>query len=348
MDSKYTIILFYKYTPVADPVAFMNWNKEIGSKLGLKGRVHIATEGINATLEGLHEDIEKYMTEIRSQNHADLKDLKIKTSPGYGEAFPNLKVKVKEEIVSLKLKSAKIEGETSGEVLTEEDVDPNQITGIHLSPDELKKWYDNNEDFVIIDMRNDYEYRVGHFKNSINPKMNNFRDLPKVLPKVLEENPQIKEKKVLTVCTGGVRCEKASGYLLKKGFKDVYQLDGGMHVFMEKYPGDKDQGLLSEFKGALYTFDNRVIMDFNGGIPKNDAATNPAKREIVGRCQVCKSPTERFDHCANDICHQRLLVCDTCAQDHIYVWCSKDCQENGRIGKVSVKDLGKAGVLITE
>jgi UPF0176 protein len=341
-ETQYTIILFYKYTPIKDPVAFMNWNKEIGAKLGLKGRIHIASEGINATVEGLNPQVEIYMEEIRKQQHADLADLKIKTSPGYGEAFPNLKVKVKEEIVALKLKGAVDENGNP-----EEDVDPRTTTGVHLAPEELKKWFENDEDFVVIDMRNDYEFRVGHFKDSINPGMNNFRDLPKVLPKILENNPEIKKKKVVTVCTGGVRCEKASGYLLKKGFEDVYQLDGGMHMFMEKFPGDKDKGEVSDFKGALYTFDNRVIMDFNGGEPKPEAATNPKKREIVGKCQVCLGPTERFDHCSNDICHLHLLVCDDCAKNHIYVWCSKDCQENGRIGKTPAKDLETRGALIT-
>lgn len=337
MKTDYTIILFYKYTPVADPEAFMKWGKTVGAKLNLKGRIHIAKEGINATAEGFPTDIEEFIEEIRVQGFANLKDVKIKKSPGTGESFPNLKVKVKEEIVSLKLPNA-IEHDP------EEDIDPRFTTGIHLPPEELKKWYENNEDFVVIDMRNDYEYRVGHFKDSINPCMKNFRDLPKVLPKILENNPELKNKKVLMVCTGGVRCEKASGYLIKKGFdKDkVYQLDGGMHTYMEQFPGDITKGQTPEFKGALYTFDNRITMDFNG----NDPKLHPEKREIVGRCQVCDNATERFEHCTNDICHQRLLVCEHCTKNHIYVWCSKDCQKNGRIGKTSAVDLENKGVCV--
>ncbi len=342
MESQYSIIIFYKYTPVPNPGAFRKWGKEIGAKLGLKGRIHIAEEGINATVEGLTENIHTFMEEIRKQEFADLKDADIKISAGYGEAFPNLKVKVKPEIVALKLTEAVDENGNP-----EEDVDPSRVTGIHLTPAELKALYEKNEDFVMFDMRNDYEYRVGHFKDAINPKMNNFRDLPKVLPKIIESNPEIKKKKVIAYCSAGVRCEKASAYLIKKGFENVYQLDGGIQRYMEKFPGNKDKGELSEYRGALYAFDNRITMDFNGGEPREDAATNPEKREIVGKCQVCQGATERYDHCANDVCHLHLLICEDCAKNHVYVWCSKDCQENGRIGLTPASELDKKGALIT-
>lgn len=348
-NTDYTIILFYKYTPVTNPEAFMHWHKELGARLNLSGRVHIATEGINATLEGHTADINTYIEEVRKQQFADLADASIKTSVGTGDAFPGLKVKVKPEIVSLKLKSAALAAnstDTLGRVgETEEDIDPNKITGVHLKPEELKAWYENGEDFIIIDMRNDYEYKVGRFKNSINPGLNNFRDLPSKLPKLIEENPGIKVKKVLTVCTGGVRCEKASGYLKAKGFTDVYQLDGGMHVYMEQFQGDPAKGKPSEFEGSLYTFDNRVTMDF---VHMGADAEANAKREIVGKCDVCKNPTERFGHCANDICHLHLLICEDCAKNHVYIWCSEDCKNHGRIGVTHAKDLGTEGVLIAK
>jgi UPF0176 protein len=323
----HTVILFYKYTPINDPEAFVKWHKKIGPNLGLTGRVHIAKEGINATLEGLNADIEEYIKLIKTQNFADLADVQIKTSIGIGDAFPKFKAKVREEIVALKLTRA--DG-------IEEDIDPNEITGVHLKPEELKQWYDNGEDFVIIDMRNDYEFKVGHFKNSINAGLKNFRDLPEILPKLIEKHPEIAEKKIITVCTGGVRCEKASGFLKKKGFPEVYQLDGGMHKYMEEFPGNATEGKPCEFRGALYTFDNRMTMDFVDG-----------DREIIGRCQVCQNPTERYGHCANDICHAHLLICKDCAVNHVYVWCSADCKDTGRVGVVHSADLGTEGVLVT-
>jgi UPF0176 protein len=304
-NDAYTVILFYKYTTVKDTKACQDWQRDLCSKLSLTGRVRIATEGINATLEGKNEDITTYIQNLRACEFADFSDIEIKTSIGTGEAFNKLSVKVHPEIVVFGLK---------------DDVNPNEITGVHLKPDELKKMYENNEDFVIIDMRNDYEYKVGHFKDSINPNIRNFREVDQVLPKILAEHPGIENKKVITVCTGGVRCEKASGYLLKKGFKDVYQLDGGMHVYMEKFPG-------KDFKGGLFTFDNRVVMDFT------------KDREIVGECDLCGVKTERFDNCINDECHVHMVVCPECRGNNEYIWCSDKCKLEGRLGKVRFSEM---------
>lgn len=310
LNPNYTVILFYKYTPIENTAECMQWQRELGTKLNLTGRVRIATEGINATLEGKNEDVATYIEELRATTCADFKDVEIKTSTGTGEAFHKLMVKVVPEIVILGL--------------GEKDIDPNQITGVHLKPEELRKWYQDNEDFIILDMRNDYEFRVGHFKNSINPPITNFRELADVLPDIVNQNPDIQNKKVLTVCTGGVRCEKASGYLMTQGFKDVYQLDGGMHKYMEQFPGE-------DFKGGLFTFDNRVVMDFT----KEKGIT----REVIGICDLCKEKTERFDNCINDECHIHMMVCHDCRAKNQYVWCSDKCKVEGRMGKVRFRDM---------
>lgn len=155
-------------------------------------------------------------------------------------------------------------------------------------------------------MRNDYEFKVGHFKNSVNPLMTNFRDLPKVLSES-EQLQKIKKasgegKKVLTVCTGGIRCEKASGYIMQKGFKNVYQLHGGMHKFMEQFPGE-------DFLGSLYVFDNRETTDF--------ATEKGIERSVVGKCDVCQATTEKYTNCANIECHLKMLCCESCLADSI-------------------------------
>lgn len=326
-----TVILFYKYTFVKKPEDFKDWQKHICDILSLKGRVLIAKEGINATLEGLNEHIDIYsrmiqgqsatsadlllvpdLVDMKNQVFANLDFVEMKTSIGTGVAFKNLKIKVRPEIVSLGL-----------EKYGEEDIDPNAITGTHLKPLQLKHMYETGEDFVVIDMRNDYEFKVGHFERSINPPMENFRELPNLLPQIIRNDPSILNKKVVTVCTGGVRCEKASGYLLKKGFTDVYQLDGGMHKFMEEFPGPKG----TEFKGGLFTFDDRVVMDFE----KN--------REIIGKCEICNISTERFDNCANDECHKHMIICDNCGRKHPFVWCRVSCKEEGRTGQIRFKDM---------
>jgi len=293
---KYKILLYYKYTKIENPEALMAWHRGVCDALGFKGRILIAKEGINGTIEGTEENADKYKELLRSigsdattKGMGKFADIQFKESEGTGEAFPKMKIKVRNEIVSLHL--------------GEDDVDPNKLTGKHLPPEELKKWYEAGDEFVVIDMRNDYEFAVGRFKDSINPSLENFRDLPKHLSEV----EGLKDKKVLTVCTGGVRCEKASGYLLKKGFKDVYQLDGGMHKYMEKFPGE-------DFLGTLYTFDNRVTMDFGG------------EREIVGECFHCKGKTERCENCANKSCNRRLICCDTCLASSVKPWCSDSCK----------------------
>lgn len=352
----YQILLYYKYTHVADPEGFVKWHKDICEQLGFKGRILIAEEGINGTLEGLKENTEKYVELLHAQNgtegtFGDFSTVAFKTSPGtaLGTAFPKMKVKARKEVVSLGL-----------DRYGEEDVDPNKTTGIHLEPEELKRWYESGEDFEIIDMRNNYEFKVGHFKNSINPEMENFRDLPKVLQES-EKLAQIKKaseegKKILTVCTGGIRCEKASGYIIKKGFKNVYQLHGGMHKFMEKYPGE-------DFLGSLYVFDNRETADFMEHKPGGE-------RVVVGKCDVCQTTTEAYTNCANIECHLKMLCCEGCLNESIqeikdliaqerdsgnesqaqalekilyvaggFVFCSDECKEyvKAKAGKVVVK-----------
>lgn len=287
MGNSYTIILFYKYTNISDTEALKLWHLEIGRRLNLTGRVIIATEGINSTLEGKNENIEKYIEELREL--PQFSDVPIKKSEGIGNAFPKLKVKVRPEIVAAHL--------------GEEDVNPEVLTGDYLTPEELKTWYESGKDFTVVDMRNDYEFKSGHFKDSIHPGIENFRELPDALPSI----DHLKEKTVVTVCTGGVRCEKASGFLKQKGFKNVFQLHGGMHNYMEKYPGE-------DFLGTLFTFDNRVTMHFGG------------EREIVGRCSMCNKKTENFSHCNNIECHKKMLKCEDCEDQGIKIFCKESCR----------------------
>ncbi len=292
--AKYTIILFYKYEEVQNPEGFREWNKQICEELGLKGRIIVAREGINATVEGKTEDIEKYLTSIKEigqekKEFGDFSDIEVKTSVGPGNSFPKLKVKARQEIVALSLGT--------------DDFSPRQTTGEYLAPEELKKWYESGKDFAIVDMRNDYEFKVGHFKNSINPDLENFRDLSKNIFKL----EPLKEKTVVTVCTGGVRCEKASGFLKKKGFKDVYQLKGGMHKYMEQFPGQ-------DFLGTLYTFDGRVVMDFGG------------EREVISHCELCGESSENYINCAYPLCHKHFIICQKCSKGEEN-FCSKNCEE---------------------
>lgn len=173
-------------------------------------------------------------------------------------------------------------------------------------------------------MRNDYELESGYFEKTVNDEigfnLNASRDLPEALEK---SNLRIhKDKKILTVCTGGVRCEKMSAYLINQGFQNVYQLHNGMHTYMEKYPGEN-------FKGTLFTFDNRMVMDFGG---KN--------REIIGKCVICNNNSENYTNCSNNsktnkddkskkLCNKKVIVCEECInnlKDNKENILCKDCQ----------------------
>ena len=274
------IILFYKYVRLADPEAVKKLQMEVCEKLNLKGRCIIAHEGINATFEGTKENIQEYVKELEKDER--FSKIHFKYSVGTGDAFPKLSVKVRKEIVSLHLGTC--------------DIDPNQITGAHLKPEELHEWIKGGREFYIVDMRNVYEHKVGHFKNSILPPIENFRDLPKII----EQIKHLKKKTVLTVCTGGVRCEKASGFLITLGFADVYQLDGGIVSYMEKYPNE-------DFRGKLYVFDGRVTMGF---------ITDDPKHLVVGKCDNCCGSSENYVNCANPVCHRHFINCEKCLNNN--------------------------------
>ncbi len=273
----YEIILFYKYVHIADPVKLMQSQKELQLRLGLKGRTIIASEGINATMEGTRENIEAYLENFFTDSR--FMGTHIKRAVGNGNGFPKTSVKVRSELVSLGLDKTC-------------DIDPNQLTGIHLKPEELHEWINQGKEFYIVDMRNAYEHLVGYFKGSILPPMTNFRDLPKFV----ESLRHLQNKTVLTVCTGGVRCEKASGYLLSQGFTDVYQLDGGIVSYMEKYPNE-------DFLGKLYVFDSRIAMGFY---------TDDPNHQIVGKCLFCSVVSERYTNCSVDDCNRKFIACSDC------------------------------------
>ncbi|MEK7602042.1 MAG: rhodanese-related sulfurtransferase [Patescibacteria group bacterium] len=282
----YQVLLFYKYVTIEDPTVLMHEVRTLAQKHHLLGRVLIAEEGINGTLEGTLPNTEAFVSAFFSNPR--FTDILVKRSTGNGVSFKKLVVKVRDEIVGTRF---------------DKEIDPRVRTAPRIQPEELRSWYEQGEDFVVVDMRNDYEYRSGHFTDSINPGLSNSRDLPEALPKLAV----YKDKKVLTVCTGGVRCEKMSAYLLHEGFSDVYQLENGIHGYMEKYPG-------KDFKGTLYTFDKRLTMDFGGD------------REVVGRCYHCDTPTETYVNCGNDFCHLHFLVCSECKGEGS-AYCTPTCKE---------------------
>ncbi len=285
----YEILLYYKYTNISNPEVFFQEHKLLCKKLNLTGRIIIAKEGLNGTVEGLSENTQKYVDIMLADPR--FADMNFKRSVGTGNAFRRMSIKLRSEIVSAHLGS--------------QDVNPAVTTGKYLSAEELHSWIHSEKEFYIVDMRNDYEFAVGFFKNSILPPLKNFRDLPKILPKL----SHLKNKTVVTVCTGGVRCEKASGFLVTHGFKDVYQLHNGIVTYMEKYPEE-------DFVGKLYVFDGRITMGFN---------SPTIEHEIVGVCKKCKIKCENFVNCARPSCNKHFICCQNCHDKNGKPFCSLWC-----------------------
>ncbi|WP_409303844.1 rhodanese-related sulfurtransferase [Peribacillus sp. SCS-155] len=297
----YRILLYYKYVQIDNPEEFAAEHKALCNDLGLKGRILIANEGINGTVSGTVEQTEKYMEAMK--NDSRFADMVYKIDEADEHAFPKMKVRARKELVTLRL---------------EDDVDPLELTGKYLSPKEFFQQM-QDEDTVVLDARNTYEYDLGHFRGAIRPDVENFRDLPQW---VRDNKDQLEGKKILTYCTGGIRCEKFSGWLVKEGFEDVGQLHGGIATY------GKDPEVQGElWDGQMYVFDERISVPIN-------------KKEhvIVGRDYFTGEPCERYVNCANPECNKKILASEE--SEHKYMRsCSHECRVHPRNRYVAEHNL---------
>ncbi|HVS58783.1 MAG TPA: rhodanese-related sulfurtransferase [Candidatus Saccharimonadales bacterium] len=279
------IILYYKFTPIRDPEMVRLWQRALCEKLSLRGRILISEHGINGTLGGDVDDLKEYV--IATKEFAGFKDTVFKWSDGSREDFPKLSIKVRPEIVTF--------GATD-----ELQVDEHGVVGggTHLKPEqvhELVKTY--GDDVIFFDGRNAYEAKVGKFKNAVVPDTRTTKDFLAELNSGKYDH--LKDKHVVTYCTGGVRCEVLSPLMKNRGFKHVYQMDGGIVKYGEKYG---DEGL---WEGSLYVFDGRMGVKFSG------------KAKDIGKCVHCGGKTSRYTNCANKACNELIVVCESCEQ-HTY------------------------------
>lgn len=269
MPSPLTVLLYYKYVRVENPAGLMSAQRELCESLGLKGRILIAGEGINGTVAGTAEAAEAYKNALRAL--PEFADVVFKASLADAQPFPRLEIKVRREIVTL----------GAGEAL-----DPASQGAPHLSPDEWRRMIEE-EDVVLFDVRNRYESEVGRFKGAITPPIENFRELPAILPRYSE----FKDRKVLMYCTGGIRCEKASALFRQAGFRHVFQLEGGIVTYGERH-GD------AHWEGDCFVFDGRMMVPVGAS----------AEREPAGRCEHTGAPTRNVVNCLHDPCHRFMLV----------------------------------------
>ena len=288
----YRVLLYYKYTTIEDPETFAADHLAFCKAHHLKGRILVSTEGINGTLSGTKEETDQYIEHM----HADerFKDMVFKIDEADGHAFKKMHVRPRKEIVALDL---------------EEDVDPRQTTGKYLSPSEFKKALED-DDTVIIDARNDYEFDLGHFRGAIRPDITRFRDLPDWIK---DHEDILEGKKIVTYCTGGIRCEKFSGWLVKEGFEDVAQLHGGIATY-GKDPETQGQ----YWDGKMYVFDERISVD-----------VNHVDRTVIGKEWFDGTPCERYINCSNPECNKQILVSEENEAKYLGA-CSYDCAKHER------------------
>jgi len=254
----------------------------------IKGRVFFANEGVNGTVSGLVENIEKYKSHLTSYH--EFKDLWFKEDEADEHAFKKIRVRLKNEIVHGDLENVSAEH-----------------GGKRLPPEELLRLYEEGKEFIIVDARNWYESKIGKFKNAITPPMKNFREWKRVVD---EDLSVYINKTVVTYCTGGIRCEKASAYMVERGFNDVYQLDGGIVNFIKKFPD-------TYWEGGTFVFDERRVVNPN------------SKEELkhIAQCHFCGKPTSYYINCHNVDCDKIIVSCHQCKITNEYC-CSDECRES--------------------
>jgi UPF0176 protein len=288
------ILLYYKFTPLKDPEAVRLWQKSLCENLDLKGRILLSEHGINGTVGGEMDDLKAYVK--ATKQYPGFNDVVFKWSDGSRDHFPRLSVKVRPEIVTFGAAS-------------ELKVDENGVVGggKHLKPKEVHKLVEERGDEVVFfDGRNAHEATIGKFKNAVVPETNTTRDFIKELESGKYDG--LKDKPVVTYCTGGIRCEVLSALMKNRGFQDVYQIDGGIVKYGETFG---DDGL---WEGSLRVFDDRMTVNFSD------------HTKTIGDCVHCAGKTSNFENCALAECNDLVLICEDCKQDSDLLFHAAGCK----------------------
>jgi len=284
-----TTISFYRYFPIADPRLFRDELYSVLSALKVFGRIYVAREGINAQISVPQPNFERLRALL--EGIAGLEQLRLNIAvDDDGRRFWVLKVKVRDKMVADGIDDAGFDMNQKGKYVDAETF--NRLT--------------DDPDTIVVDMRNHYEYEVGHFDGAIEVPSDTFRDQ---LPMSAEMLDKQKEKTIIMYCTGGIRCEKASAYLLHKGFSNVFHLEGGIIHYANSV---KEQGLENKFRGKNFVFDNRM----------GERISN----EVISHCHQCGAAADTHTNCRNEGCHLLFIQCAACAEKYEGC-CSPACQE---------------------
>lgn len=293
----HSIIIFYKYISIEYPKQIQKWLAQLCTNFGFKGRILIGHEGINATLGGSQEYLERFK-KIMSE-HPLFGEIDFKESPGSAEDFPRMQIKIRTEIVTLGIAPEELKAIDGG---------------MHLKPAETHELIaQQSNDLVILDARNKSEWKIGAFEGAIKPDIDHFRELPAYIDAHAD---QFEGKQVLMYCTGGIRCERASAYVKKQTkAKEVYQMEGGIQRYAEQFP----EGY---FRGKNYVFDGRVAVRVND--------------DILATCELCPLSCDDYANCRNAECNKHFICCNSCLKEYDSA-CSARCKELIARGAVRVR-----------
>ncbi|PSL45961.1 UPF0176 protein [Salsuginibacillus halophilus] len=304
----YRVLLYYLFTHIENPEEVTQEHLDFCKDLGLRGRILIAEEGINGTVSGTIEQTDAYMEAMK--NDPRFKDIVFKIEESAEHAFKKMHVRYRSELVTLRMDE-------------EEYVDPRERTAEHLTP---KEFYEEmqRDDVVILDTRNTYEYDLGHFRGAVRPDIEAFRELPEWI----ENNKDMLEgKRVLTYCTGGIRCEKFTGWMQESGIENVAQLEGGIISYGQD---EEVEGRL--WDGQCYVFDQRI------SVP-----VNQVEHVVVGRDHFTGEPCERYVNCANPECDTQILASEESEYKYMRA-CCHDCRVHPRNRYIAAHELSNEEV----
>jgi UPF0176 protein len=279
-------ILFYKYVDIEDLESFKEEQFELAKSLNLLGTILVAEEGINGCLSGKEKDLEEYKKLLTKDSR--FSDIKFKEGGINKHSFKRLHVRIRKEIVSSSF-MANLRNKAE-----------------YIEPKDLKKLLDSNEEVIMLDARNNYEYNIGKFKDAIHLDLDTFRELPSKLNQI----KKLKNKKIVTYCTGGVRCEKASAFLKENGFENVYQVHGGILTYGQECGNE-------HWEGKCFVFDTRGAIDIDPN----------AQSEPITQCVLCNIPNADLHNCELTSCDKWFTACDDCIK-FLEGCCSKKCRND--------------------
>lgn len=303
------ILLYYKFTPIKDVETTKLWQKTLCDSLNLHGRILISKHGINGTVGGGIDDLKKYIK--ATKQFPGFKGTVFKWSEGGREDFPRMSVKAKDEIVAF-------------DAADELKVDEKGVVngGVHLKPKDVHTLVEERgNDVVFFDGRNGFEAKIGKFKNAVVPDTRTSRDFIKELESGKYDD--LKDKPIVTYCTGGIRCEILSSLMKNRGFKEVYQIDGGIVKYGETYGDD------GYWEGSLHVFDDRMKVNFSD------------HTKVIGECTHCQGTTNNYENCAFANCNDLVLICLFCKQNSDLLFHTEECREKEAVLKVPTV-LGEA------